>query len=352
MRVMLPLMPAILAFGASFGVLARAAGVDSLAALVMSATTFAGSAQFAVVSVLGAGGTAAAAIGAAVLLNARYAPMALAASGAFRGGPLRRLLEAQLLVDESWALSSRDGGFDRRLLIGAGAILYVGWNAGTAIGVLAGDSLTNPATLGLDAAFPALFLALLAPLLRTADAGEAPREGAAPRAPDRAPLAAALAGAGIALVLTPITPAGVPVIAATAACLVGLTRPRRAVGEPQRASGERRAPQAGRGGVLVSAVWLCVILVGTATIALKAAGPVLAAGRELPQSAARVVDLLAPALLAALVATQAFASDEALVLDERGAGLLAGGVAILLRAPLLVVVLLAAATAAGLRAVS
>jgi predicted branched-subunit amino acid permease len=220
MRVMLPLMPAIVAFGASFGVLARAAGVDLLAAIVMSATTFAGSAQFAVVSVLGAGGTAAAAIGAAVLLNARYAPMALAASGAFRGGPLRRLLEAQLLVDESWALSSREGGFDRRLLLGAGGILYLGWNAGTAIGVLAGDSLTDPATLGLDAAFPALFLALLAPLLRTS-------EGAAPRSGDRTPLAAALLGAAIALALTPITPAGIPVIAATAACLVGLTRPRR-----------------------------------------------------------------------------------------------------------------------------
>jgi branched-subunit amino acid transport protein len=102
----------------------------------------------------------------------------------------------------------------------------------------------------------------------------------------------------------------------------------------------------------VSAVWLCVIVVGAATIALKAAGPVLAAGRQLPEGASRVVDLLAPALLAALVATQAFATDEELVLDERGAGLLAGGVAILLRAPLLVVVLAAAATAAGLRAIS
>ena len=102
----------------------------------------------------------------------------------------------------------------------------------------------------------------------------------------------------------------------------------------------------------MSAIWLCVIAVGAATIALKAAGPVLAAGRELPQGAARVVDLLAPAVLAALVATQAFATDEQLVLDERAAGLLAGGVAILLRAPLLVVVLAAAATAAGLRAVS
>ena len=100
----------------------------------------------------------------------------------------------------------------------------------------------------------------------------------------------------------------------------------------------------------MSAVWLCVLVVGVATVAIKASGPVLAAGRELPQGAARVVDLLAPALLAALVATQAFASGDELVLDERAAGVLAAGVAILLRAPLLVVVLAAAATAAGLRA--
>jgi branched-subunit amino acid transport protein len=102
----------------------------------------------------------------------------------------------------------------------------------------------------------------------------------------------------------------------------------------------------------VSAVWLCVLVVGVATVAIKASGPVLAAGRELPRGTARVVDLLAPALLAALVATQAFASDEELVLDERAAGLLAAGVAIVMRAPLLLVVLVAAATAAGLRAFS
>jgi branched-subunit amino acid transport protein len=102
----------------------------------------------------------------------------------------------------------------------------------------------------------------------------------------------------------------------------------------------------------MSIVWLCVLAVGVATIAIKASGPVLAAGRELPRSTARVVDLLAPAVLAALVATQAFASDEELVLDERAAGLLAAGLAILLRAPLLVVVLAAAVTAAGLRAIS
>jgi 4-azaleucine resistance transporter AzlC len=208
LRAVMPLLPAVLAFGVSFGVLAQAAGMGASASIVMSLTTFAGSAQFAVVSVLGAGGTAAAAIGAAVLLNARYAPMALAAAPVFRGGKLRRLLEAQLLVDESWALARREGGFDRRVLIGAGAGLYVGWTGGTAIGVVAGDSLADPATLGLDAAFPALFLALLAPLLKNRDA-----------------LAAALLGAGIAICLTPITPAGIPVIAATAACLVGLRRP-------------------------------------------------------------------------------------------------------------------------------
>ena len=102
----------------------------------------------------------------------------------------------------------------------------------------------------------------------------------------------------------------------------------------------------------MSVVWLCVMAVGLATIAIKASGPVLAAGRELPQSTARVVDLLAPAVLAALVATQAFASDDELVLDERAAGLLAAGVAMVLRAPMLVVVLVAASTAAVLRALS
>jgi branched chain amino acid efflux pump len=102
----------------------------------------------------------------------------------------------------------------------------------------------------------------------------------------------------------------------------------------------------------VSAAWIAVLVVGAATIAIKAAGPVLAGERELPVGASRVLGLLAPALLAALVATQAFASDESLVLDERGAGLAVAAVAVLLRAPLLVVVVLAAATAAGLRALT
>ena len=195
-------------FGASFGLVARAAGMGVVAPLVMSATTFAGSAQFAVTSILGAGGGAAAAIAAAVLLNARYAPISISVAPLFHGRPLRRLLESQLIVDESWALASRGGGrFDRRILLGAGLLLYVSWISGTAVGVLAGDALGDPKDLGLDGAFPALFLALLAPQLRA----------------PRAALAAAV-GAVIAFVLIPVTPAGTPIIAASAACLLGLRR--------------------------------------------------------------------------------------------------------------------------------
>jgi predicted branched-subunit amino acid permease len=92
-------------------------------------------------------------------------------------------------------------------------MLYLAWNAGTIIGAAAGESLGDPADLGLDAAFPALFLALTAPLLRNREA-----------------VAAALLGAALALVLTPLVPAGLPVLAASAACLVGL-RHRRGRGE-------------------------------------------------------------------------------------------------------------------------
>lgn len=102
----------------------------------------------------------------------------------------------------------------------------------------------------------------------------------------------------------------------------------------------------------MSSVWLAVIVVGAATVLLKSAGPVFAAGRGLPASTAGVVDLLAPALLAALVAVNAFASDGSLVLDERGAGLAAAGVAVALKAPLLAVIVVAAVTAGLLRAIT
>jgi 4-azaleucine resistance transporter AzlC len=193
-------------FGASFGLVARAAGMGVLGPLLMSATTFAGSAQFAVSSILGAGGGAMAAIAAAVLLNARYAPISISVAPLFHGPRLRRLAESQLIVDESWALASRgDGRFERAILIGAGLLLYASWVSGTAVGALLGDALGDPKDLGLDGAFPALFLALLVPQLRSSRA-----------------VAAALVGAVIALALIPVTPAGTPIVAASVACLLGL----------------------------------------------------------------------------------------------------------------------------------
>jgi len=208
MRAAIPVAATVGFFGVSFGLVARAAGMGAVAPVVLSATTFAGSAQFAISSILAAGGGAAAAIGAAVLLNARYAPISISVALVFRGPRLRRLAESQLIVDESWALASRGGGrFDRRMLLGAGLLLYASWVVGTAVGVVAGDKLGDPKDLGLDGAFPALFLALLAPQLR------------APRA-----AVAAIAGGAIALALIPVTPAGVPIVAASGACLLGLRR--------------------------------------------------------------------------------------------------------------------------------
>jgi len=208
MRIAAPFAAAVLAFGASFGVLARNAGIGWSPALVMSATTFAGSAQFAVASVLSAGGGVAAACVAAILLNARYGPIGMSTASALSRGLVRRLLEAQLVVDESWALSNRGGGrHDRRILIGAGIVLYVAWVAGTALGVIGGKLIGKPEDYGLDAAFPALFLALLVGQIHSR----------------RAAFAAALGGA-IALVATPFARPGIPLIAACVACLAGWRR--------------------------------------------------------------------------------------------------------------------------------
>ena len=205
MRAIVPIALASATFGASFGVLARASHMGRLAPIVMSATTFAGSAQFAATSVLKEGGGLAAAITAAVLLNARYAAISISVSSIFRGPRWRRLVESQLIVDESWALSGRSGSFEWPILVGAGLLLYVLWVASTAVGTLVGSTLADPASLGLDAAFAALFLALAAPYVR-----------------GRKAVTASVLAAVITLVLLPVAPPGVPFVAAAAACLLGL----------------------------------------------------------------------------------------------------------------------------------
>jgi 4-azaleucine resistance transporter AzlC len=203
-RAALPLAVAPLLFGAAFGVLALDAGMGAAGAVAMSATTFAGSAQFAAATILDDGGGAAAAIVAALLLNARYVPLSLAVASIFPGSRRRRLAESQLIVDESWALAGRGGRFEYGVLVGAGILLYVLWVGGTALGTIVGD-LLDPEAIGLDAAFPALFLALLAPYLTT-----------------RRALVTAAVAAAITLVLLPVAPAGVPIVAAAFAALIGL----------------------------------------------------------------------------------------------------------------------------------
>jgi 4-azaleucine resistance transporter AzlC len=207
-RAIAPIAPIAAVFGASFGVLAEASGMGVTAAIVMSATTFAGSAQFAAVSVLSTAGGALGAIGAAVLLNARYAPISLTVAPSLGGSLLARLAQSQLIVDESWAVSQVGGGrVGRKLLVGAGVVLYAGWVGGTAVGVFAAGAIGDPERYGLDAAFPALFLALLVAQLVS-----------------RRAVLAALLGAAVALALVPVAPPGVPIIAAAAACLIGLRR--------------------------------------------------------------------------------------------------------------------------------
>lgn len=207
MRAALPLGPGPVLFGISFGVFAEAAGMGGAAAIAMSATTFGGSAQFAAASVLDSGGTALAAILAAVFLNARYLAMSVSVASIFPGGRLRRLVYSQLIVDESWALSGRSGRFEWQVLAGAGALLYALWVASTAVGVVIGDALGDPESLGLDAAFAALFLALAVPYIR-----------------ERKALQAAALSAAITFALLPVAPAGVPIVAASLACLLGLRR--------------------------------------------------------------------------------------------------------------------------------
>jgi 4-azaleucine resistance transporter AzlC len=194
----------------SFGVLARSLDWGVIAPIVASGVVFSGSAQFALADVLGAGGSALAAISAAVLVNARFAVMGVAVASTLEGGRLRRAFEAQATVDASWALANRGGGrFDREILIGATLPQYAAWVGGTVVGVLAGDSI-DPDALGLDVLFPAFFLGLLIEELRSG----------------REHIAAAGIAAGVALVLIPFVPPGVPIIAACVGALIGLRRAR------------------------------------------------------------------------------------------------------------------------------
>lgn len=208
-RAAVPFALATLVLGVSFGVLARSVGWGPVAAIGSSVLICSGSAQFAVAAVLGSGGGMPAAVIAAVLLNARFGPMGVAVAPYLKGGPLRRALEGQAVIDASWALASRGGGrFDREFMIGASVPQVLAWFGGTAVGALGGDFVGDPERLGLDVIFPAFFLVLLVDELRSG----------------RSAVTVALIAGALALLLVPFAPPGVPVIAACAAALLGLGR--------------------------------------------------------------------------------------------------------------------------------
>lgn len=205
-RAGLPYAGAALLLSLSFGVVATDVGLTAVAAVVMSTVVFAGSAQFAAIGILGAGGGVGAAVAAATLMNSRFLPMGLALGPSLRGSRARRALEGQAVVDSSWVMAARgDGSFDRSYLFGHTGVQYVGWVVGTVLGVVV-PSLDARA-LGLDAVFPAFFLALL-----VTEVKDGLRAGVA------------LGGAVLAMVLVPFAPPGVPVLVASAAALVGLRR--------------------------------------------------------------------------------------------------------------------------------
>jgi len=200
-----PIAIAVFVFGASFGVLAVAAHLPAWSVVLMSTLVFAGSAQFAALGVIAAGGSVLTAIFAGALLNLRFIATGIAVAGSLPGGRLRRSLLAQLSIDESYAMSVRAGAPGRpdgKTLLVTGTCLYLVWVLGTLIGALLGPVLGDPKRLGLDAAFPAGFVALLWPMLS-----------------GRHAVRCAIGGAAVALVLAPFTPPGIPL---AGAAVVGL----------------------------------------------------------------------------------------------------------------------------------
>jgi 4-azaleucine resistance transporter AzlC len=194
-------------FGVSFGVLASASGLSVAKACALSLLVFTGASQFAAVSTVGGGGSTVAAVGAALLLAARNGVYGVTMALVLERGWGHRIVAAHLVLDEStaMAMAQPDRASARRAFWATGLAVFVCWNAGTLIGVLGGGVIGHPETFGLDAAFPAGFLALLVPHLKRLDGRRA-----------------AVVGGGVSLVLIPFVPAGVPILVAAVGAFVGL----------------------------------------------------------------------------------------------------------------------------------
>jgi len=198
------------AYALSFGAISTAAGLTLFQTVALSVLMFTGASQFAMVGVIGAGGSVWAGAATAALLGTRNALYGVRLSSLLGVTALRRAAAAHFVIDETTAMAiARDTAEKSRFAFWAtGLAVFALWNLGTLIGALATHALPNPKVFGLDAAPPAAFLALLAPRLRA-----------------REPLAIAFAAALVTLVVLPFVPAGVPLlIVATLVALLGLRR--------------------------------------------------------------------------------------------------------------------------------
>ena len=210
-RVGLGLATAGFALSVTFGASARAEGWGILLPVVMSAVVFSGSAQFALLTALSGGGGLLPAVASAALVNARFLPMGVAVAPGLRTGPVRRALVGQAIVDGSWVTAHAGGDrFDAHRMVGATLPQWPAWVAGTALGALLAPPADVVEAYGLDVVFPAFFVVLLIDELR-----------ASARARVAAGLGAVLAGG-----LVTVVPAGLALLAATPAALVGLVRRR------------------------------------------------------------------------------------------------------------------------------
>lgn len=184
--------------GVSFGATATSGGLPPWVPIVMSLIVFAGGAQIAATSIALSGGGPVAAVAAGALLNSRMLPYGFAVSDVLDGPWYVRLFGAHVTTDESVGFCLRqDSPGKRRFAFWTCAIpLYLSWNAATVAGTVAGTMVRNTGAFGLDATFPAVMLALALPLVT-----------------DRRTGAAAATGAVAAVALTPVLPAGLPVLA-------------------------------------------------------------------------------------------------------------------------------------------
>jgi predicted branched-subunit amino acid permease len=200
------------AYALSFGAIATTSGLSLIQTSALSALMFTGASQFALVGVIGSGGSVWAGAATAALLGSRNALYGLRLSTLLGVHGLRRLAAAHFVIDETTAMAiARSSEGEARLAFWAtGAALFIFWNLGTLAGALATHALSDPRVLGLDAAPPAAFLALLAPRLRS-----------------REPMAIALGAGVVALVCLPFVPSGVPLlIVAVLVALFGVLRSR------------------------------------------------------------------------------------------------------------------------------